>query len=303
MKAKKIIVALIFFTVLFGVSSAFIRSNGVHEFQPLEHTASSREIITSMLGAIDNTRTLQYNFRSYERLEGGKNFFTEMDMKVNISPVKVYGFTKSEPNKGVEVLYVHGQRDNKAYVNPGNWLPNVKLSPFGGRMRENQHHTLLDTGFGLLAGIIKDAIRRADTDMPGEFESFCRYEGDVNWQGRECYKVVIDDPTFTYVDYKVQEGDDIDKIALRKHICGYLIIEKNQDVKNWNSLKPGMTIKIPSSYAKKTVLFIDKQNYLPIVQTMYDEVGQFEKYEFHNLSVNPTFKEIEFTPDFDGYDF
>jgi len=271
--------------------------------EPATEHLSSRDIVTGMLGAIGNTRTLQYTFKSYERLIGGKEFYTEMDVKAVLSPIKIYAYTKSEPNKDVEVLYIQGQWENKAMVNPGNWLPNVKLSPFGDRMRENQHHTLLDMGFGLLAGIIKNAIQRADKERPGEFDSYCRHEGDVTWNGRQCYKITIDDPTFAYVDYTVQEGDNIDNLAVRKFICGYLIIEKNPGVKNWGSLKPGMKIKMPSSYAKKTVLYIDKENNLPIVQIMHDEAGQFEKYEFYNLKVNPALKDAEFTPEFDGYGF
>jgi len=290
---KRIAYTLILFSVLTAAKAV----------EPATENLSSRDIVTGMLGAIGQTRALQYTFKSYERLIGGKEFFTEMDVKTSLSPLKVYGLTKSDPNKGVEVLYIHGQWENKAMVNPGNWLPNVKLSPFGDRMRENQHHTLLDMGFGLLAGIIRDAMKRADQERPGEFDTYCRYEGDVAWNGRQCYKIVIDDPTFTYVDYTVQEGDNIDKLALRKFICGYLIIEKNPGVKSWDSLKPGMKIKIPSSYAKKTILYIDKENNLPIVQIMHDEVGQFEKYEFYNLKVNPAFKDNEFTPEFDGYDF
>lgn len=298
----------IIYISLLAVTGAFFQSNLVFGADtPQAATAAanltSRDIMISMLNAIDNVKTLQYNFKSYERLMGGKEFYTDMDMKVNVSPMKVYGFTKSDPNKGVEVLYVQGMWENKALVNPGNWLPNVKLSPFGSKMRENQHHTILDSGFGLLGNIIKNAMKRADVEMPGKFDSFFRYEGEITWQGRECYKITIDDPTFTYVDYTVQTGDDIDKIALRNNICGYLIIEKNPAVKDWDGLKPGMKIKIPSSYAKKTLLYIDKQHYLPIVQIMHDEVGQFEKYEFHGLKVNPPFKDNEFTPEFDGYNF
>lgn len=264
--------------------------------------ASSREVITGMLSAIENVKGLKYTFKSYERING-KPFYTEMEMKASISPLKVYGYTKSEPNKGVEVLYQKGQWEEKAMVNPGNWLPNVKLSPLGDRMRENQHHTLLQAGFNFLGSIIKGAVKRADTERPGQFESFFKYEGDVTWGGRQCYKVTIEDPEFKYVEYTVQAGDNIDNLEARKGICGYLIIEKNPSVKSFDGLKAGMKIKIPTSYAKKTVLYIDKQNNLPIVQMMSDETGEFEKYEFHNLVVNPVFSADEFSPDFSGYNF
>jgi len=293
-----LIVTLLSFPAIVGVNQT-----ATHPKNALSSAPTSRDVITGMLGAIDKTRTLQYTFKSYERLKDGKTFYTEMEMKVQVSPVKVYGFTKSDPNKGVEVLYVTGKWENKALVNPGKWLPNVKLSPYGDRMRENQHHTILDSGFGLLADIIRNAMSKADTEKPGEFNSIFQYEGDITWEGRACYKISINDPTFAYVDYTVQPGDNIDNIARRKFICGYLIIEKNPSVKDWESLKPGMKIKIPSSYAKKTILYIDKRNYLPVVQIMHDEAGQFEKYEFHNLKVNPVFKDNEFTPEFEGYDF
>ena len=265
--------------------------------------ASSRDIMTSMLNSIDKIRTLKYTFKSYERLNGkSEDFFTEMDIKVNLSPRKMYGLTKSKPNEGVEVLYVEGQWNNKAKVNAGKWLPNLNLNPYGGRMRENQHHTIMEAGFGFLASIIKNAIKRADTEKPGEFDSFFRYDGDITWQGRPCFKVTIDDPEFTYVNYTVKPSEDINKIEKDKGICGYLILTKN-GLKDFDDVKPGMTVKIPTSYAKKTILYIDKSTYLPIVQIMYDDIGQFEKYEFHSLSVNPAFKDVEFTTDFDGYRF
>ena len=47
-----------------------------------------------------------------------------------------------------------------------------------------------------------------------------------------------------------------------------------------DEVKPGQVIKIPSSYAKKTTLYIDKTNYLPIYHKMEDEKGIYEIYEF-----------------------
>ncbi|GIV32861.1 MAG: hypothetical protein KatS3mg031_0396 [Chitinophagales bacterium] len=267
----------------------------------VDSNTTSREIINSMLQSIDRIQTLKYTFKSYERF-GDETEYSEFDVKMSVNPFRVYMLTKSKRNQGVEVLYIHGQNNNKALVNAGKWLPNLWFSPYSSRMRERQHNTLLQSGFGTLATIVRAAVKRADNERPGEFGRYFRYEGDITWEGRPCYKLVIEDPEFQYVNYTVQEGEDINSIAARKMICGYLILEKN-GLKNFDDLKPGMTVKIPTSYAKKTILYIDKATLLPIVQIMFDEKGQFERYEFHNLQINPALSEKEFTPDYEGYGF
>jgi hypothetical protein len=232
--------------------------------------------------------------KGWERLAPGKDQYSEMDVKLQVNPRKIYIYNKAEPNKDVQILYNEANWGNKAYVNAGRFIPNLKLDPFGGRMRDKQHHTILNTGFITTGGIIRNAIKRQQTEMPDAFEKFCVYEGDITWNGIACYKISITDPTFTYIDYTVKEGDDVEKLERSRFICGYLIIEKNPGVKDFWSLKPGMKIKIPTSYAKKTVMYIDKKTNLPLVQIMNDETGQFEKYEFYNVVVNPSFKVEEF---------
>ncbi len=278
------------------LSSFFLRLNAAGNTN-----ITSRDIINSMLLSIDKVKALKYTFKAYERI-GSDTEYSEFDVKMSAKPFKVYMLTKSERNKGVEVLYVDGLHDNRALVNAGKLIPNLKFSPYSARMREKQHNTLLQSGFNTLATIVRNAIKRAETQRPGEFESFFKYEGEVSWEGRQCYKIVIEDPEFTYVEYTVKDGEDINTISERNMICGFLILEKN-GIKNFDDLKPGMKVKIPTSYAKRTILYIDKANNMPVVQIMFDDKGQFEKYEFHKLQVNPAIAEIEFTPDFDGYGF
>jgi outer membrane lipoprotein-sorting protein len=263
---------------------------------------NSRAVINNMLLSIEKVKTLSYTMKSWERFEG-KDHFSEMDAKVMVSPQRVYIYNKTAPNKDVEVLYNEDLYGKKAYVNAGKLIPNLKLDPFSSRMRNMQHHTILNTGFTTVGRIIKNAMERQQKEAPNDFEKFCVYEGDITWNGIACYKITITDPTFTYLDYTVKEGDDVEKLERERHICGYLIIEKNPSVKDFWSLKAGMKIKIPSSYAKKTILYIDKKTNLPLVQIMSDEVGQFEKYEFYNVKVNPVFKSNEFSDEFEGYRF
>jgi hypothetical protein len=220
-----------------------------------------------------------------------------------VSPFKIYILSKAEPNKGVEILYNEAQWGKKVKVNPGKMLPNVTLDPYGSKLRKDQHHTIFNSGFGFVGAVIKRAMVKADTDAPGKFEELFKYEGDVIWNGRTCYKITITDPTFKYNDYVVKEGETIASLEMKNYYCGYLIVDKNSNVSDVTSLDAGDKVKVPSSYAKKTTLLIDKETYMPIVQTMYDEVGQFERYEFHNVVVNPSLPEKEFTTDCTGCNF
>jgi len=259
--------------------------------QPVVNT---KAVVTGMLASIDNIKTLSYNMKGWERMKDGKQQFSEIDAKIQVKPQRIYIYNKAEPNKDVQILYNEEIWGPKAYVNAGKFIPNLKLDPFGGRMREKQHHTILNTGFATTAGIIRNALQRQQKEMPDAFEKYVQYEGDIAWNGIECYKITITDPTFAYIDYVVKEGEDVEKLERTRYICGHLIIEKNPSVKDFWSLKPGMKIKIPTSYAKKTVMYIDKKTNLPLVQIMSDEVGQFEKYEFYNVKVNPVFAADEF---------
>lgn len=259
----------------------------------LPNAVTSRSIINNMLASIDKIPTFQFTLKSWERV-GGKDNYSEVDAKLNVKPFKLYLNSKAEPNDGVQILYNEAEYGTKALVNPGSWLPNVKLDPFGSKMRKGQHHTIMNSGFTFLASIIRAAIVKADNEAAGEFEKHFVYEGDVVWNGRKCYKLVIDDPTFKYENHTVKAGETVESIARSKKICGFLIVEKNSTVKDFDSLKEGQVIKVPSTYAKKTILYIDQQYNLPIVQIMHDEVGQFERYEFHNLVPNAKFSDSTF---------
>ncbi|HEX2901359.1 MAG TPA: DUF1571 domain-containing protein, partial [Bacteroidia bacterium] len=68
-------------------------------------------------------------------------------------------------------------------------------------------------------------------------------------------------------------------------------------------LKPGQVITVPTVYGKESVFMIDTENFLPIVQIIHDDKGLFEKYEYHNLKVNPRFNSAEFTKDYPDYKF
>ncbi len=264
----------------------------------LNHTQAqdAKTVVDKMVTALSTGKSYEYTMKATERIDG-KLYVNKIFTKVNENPKKVFIDNIEGDNKGVQVLYVKGEMENKALVNK---LFGVKLDPFNSLIRKNQHHTVLESGFSLLYNSIKDASKRA-TDQ-GAFNQVFKLLGTVTFDGKTCYKLELNDPTFTYVDYTIASGESLYSISMKKNICEQLLVEKN-GFSGFNSGKSGTTIKIPSSYAKRTILYIDKATYFPIYQEMYDEKGMFEKYEFTGFKLNPTFSAVDFSEDNPKYNF
>ena len=257
---------------------------------------NASEIVNKMITSVSAGKSFEYTMKQTERIDG-KLYVNKIFTQVNENPKKVFIDNIEGANEGVQVLYVKGERDNKALINK---LFGVKLSPFNSLIRKNQHHTLLESGFGLLLSSIKDAKARATSQ--GKFNEVFQYVGTVTYDGKACYKLILNDPTFTYVNYTIASGESLYSIAMKKNVCEQLIIEKN-NLSGFGSAKSGNTILIPSSYAKKTVLYIDKATNYPIYQEMYDDKGLFEKYEFSGMKINPNFTNMDFNEDNPKYNF
>ncbi len=262
----------------------------------LTQAQTAESVVNQMLSALDAGKTYEYTMVQEERIDG-KIHRNKIFTKIQETPKKVFIDNVEGANEGVQVLYVSGERDNKALVNK---MFGIKLSPFNSLIRKNQHHTILESGFGLLIGSIRDAKKRAQAQ--NAFDQVFQLAGSVTFDGKSCYKLILTDPTFTYESYTMQDGESLYSIAMKKKVCEQLIVEKN-GLGGFGSGKSGQTIQIPSSYAKKTILYIDKSNMHPIYQEMYDEKGMFEKYTFYDLKVNPSFTFKDFSEDNSAYDF
>jgi outer membrane lipoprotein-sorting protein len=262
----------------------------------LTQAQTAESVLNQMLSALDAGKTYEYTMVQEERIDG-KIHKNKIFTKIQETPKKVFIDNVEGANEGVQVLYVSGERDNKALVNK---MFGIKLSPFNSLIRKNQHHTILESGFGLLIGSIRDAKKRAQAQ--NAFDQVFQLAGSVTFDGKSCYKLILTDPTFTYESYTMQDGESLYSIAMKKKVCEQLIVEKN-GLGGFGSGKSGQTIQIPSSYAKKTILYIDKSNMHPIYQEMYDEKGMFEKYTFYDVKVNPSFTSKDFSEDNSAYDF
>ena len=257
---------------------------------------TARSLLGEMFAAIEQSRAHAFTMVMEERIDG-EMVRSGMDCKVQYSPYRCFIDNTSGPNEGVQVLYVEGERNDKALINK---MFGIKLSPFNNLIRADQHNTLLSLGFQTPHAILSDAIRRADER--DAFDQVFSYEGTVTFKGRTCHHIEIADPTFAYVNYTIRDGETLFDIAQRKNISEYLIVQAN-DFRNFNSGKAGETIRIPTSYAKRSTIYIDAQNKLPVYQRMEDDQGLFEIYEYSNVVVNPGFTAADWDEDNEAYDF
>lgn len=253
------------------------------------------EVVTHMLRSIKEIKGLKYHLKVVERGKKGYNFY-ESSVKFQRNPRLIYLYIK-----GIEVLWLQGKNDGKALVKPNSFpFFNLYLDPMGSLMRQDQHHTLHELGFDYFGGIIQNSVDK----LGSKFDEFFSLEGEERVNNRPCYKIVINNPDFTYVDYKVGDGESITSIARKLHVAEYMILEKNPRLKDYfEILNKGQVIRVPNWYAKKVTVYVDQLYYVPVSIRVDDERGLFEQYDYNFLQVNPHFEEGEFTKTYKDYGF
>jgi outer membrane lipoprotein-sorting protein len=258
----------------------------------------TRTLLNKMYAAIDGAKQYSYEMHSKERF-GKKYLEKKMHFRINENPKKIY---MKDLESGVELLYAQGWNENKAYINP-NGFPwtNVSFSIYNSRVRQDNHHIVTRAGFaftGQLFRLIEAEIKK----QGGDFNKIFSYKGETDWNGRKCYRLYIENKDYQIVNHTVDKAESLEAFALRKGVPEFKVMELN-NLGYGASLKVGQSIKIPNSYAKEVILLIDKENFLPIVQMLYDENDLYEKYEYHKLNLRPNFSSTEFTTQCASYGF
>lgn len=282
-------------SLILSISSVLILFSSLKPRIPDPDNLTATEALNNMLSAIYNVQSLKFHLKISERIKGEMANY-ESQSKLIRSPRKLYIYLK-----GPEVLWVQGQNNGHALVNPGGFpYFNLNLDPTGTLMREGQHHTIHEMGFDYLGNIIRASIKQAGD----KFNDYFKYVGEEQWNEKTCYKIMAQYPDFKFIDYKVKPGETIITIARKLNLSEYMILEANaENVSDYENVKSGQTIKIPNAYAKFTILLIDKKTNLPCNTKIYDDKGLFESYEYIKLELNPKFADNEFTKEFKDYNF
>lgn len=256
---------------------------------------TAKEIIYKMVKSIDEVERLKYSLKIIERGKKGYNHY-ESSVKLNRKPRKIYLYIK-----GIELLWVAGWNNNKAYVKPNSFpYINLSLDPLGYLMRQDQHHTLNEMGVDYFGSVIEYIAKKYDQ----KFDQYFKLEADERMNNRPCYKIIIDNKDFGYENYTVGDNESITSIARKLHVSEYMILEVNPKLNDYfDILNKGQVLKVPTAYAKHVTLYIDQLYFLPVSVKILDDKGLFEQYDYHFMQVNPKIDDAEFTKDYKDYKF
>ncbi|MCE3279819.1 MAG: hypothetical protein K0S44_2010 [Bacteroidetes bacterium] len=259
-------------------------------------TVSCREIIDQMLDSIKNIKTQRYHVRSTERV-GSHLMFAGSTVKIDLNPKKIYLFNEE---KNIEVLWVSGKNNNNALVRSGSVpLMNFNLDPYGSIMRKDQHHTIFDLGFQYIGFTIANTIVKA----PKDFDKHFLYAGSVKFDNHDCHQIVINYPEYKFIEYITGKGETVTSIAQKLNTSDFKIRHINELSSYFGTIKQGKKLLIPTPYANKAILYIDKKSAIPLSIKIYDDEGLFESYDFTHVIINKPFAENEFSKSFKGYGF
>ena len=246
---------------------------------------SPQKLINKMLIAIQNVNTLAYTLTNTERI-AGKFLTGRQFVKYEKTPFKCFIYLV-EPSPGSEVLYVAGKNNNLAIYNPKGFpYIRMNLDPLGNLMQRNNHHPIFDIGFAYFAEVVKKNMAQTKLQIS--------YDGDTTWDGQFCYKITLQNNNFNYYTYTTKNNESLFGIAHNLGLSLYMIKKLNSTYPALSILVPGTKIKLPSSYAKKIVLYINKITMLPVIQKIFDDKGLYEEYQYQKIIVNPKFTAKDF---------
>ena len=261
-------------------------------------SSTACDLVRDMFKETEKVKNIVYVLRKGERIQGQLSY-QESFTKVTYFPMKIY--TRTLGNEGgEEILYVSGENKNRALVKPAGFpWTNLNLDPKGKLMRNNQHHTLLDAGYIKVIPIIQYQFQQ----FPDKIESMFRMGTSCKIGGAECYTVIFENSAFGWETYTPGPGETLFSLAEKRRLSEWMIIEKNPDLHDFWTPVVGLPLKIPTVYALKMELFIEKDRKILRGFKVFDDDGLFEHFEFKELDINQPLGEDDFSRDAAEYGF
>lgn len=260
-------------TCVLGLSTVFTPTN----------SQEAQSILGRMHENLQDISAHSYRLQLKERKMDKSYHHGEMLIEVENSPLKIRA-ELLEPNQGPLVEYDASRDVDEATVTPKKWLPAVKIkSEIHGNMLRRGHYAINETSLSYFDEI----IRRSEFffQKNGTYNNSVRYSGSVIINRKTCHKIELIDHQYHIKNYRVKKGENLIDISQKLLIPPFKIRELNPQLDSYYEVGEGSSIKIPSSYSKRSVIYIDAQQFLPRRLEVYDDNGTFEQYSFHDIQV------------------
>lgn len=251
---------------------------------------SGRELVEQAIKNTHEIHSLEYKSITRERIHNQLTPPHKALVRMTTEPAHIF-YQQLEGDKQ-ELIYIEGENNNMVKVIPDGfpWIP-ISLNLQSKLLRKNRHHTIDRLGYGYLMSILSHIVSKFDANSESKFI----HEKDTIFDQIPCYVVEFHNHAFGYYLYRAEGNEHICNIAQKLGINDYRIIELNKNIDDYGQIATGDRIMVPSDYAKKMIMFIHKKSLLPVKVAVFDDIGLYEIFEFHNLNINPHFTKTTFT--------
>lgn len=270
-----------------------------YSFPALCQDLAVKRVFENMLSAASSIQTAKFILYTEERLLNGQFAVAERIVKVQSNPLNIY-FFEVKPEAGMEVLRKEGWNENKMMISPGGFpYLTFSLKTNSALARKDSHHPIEHIGFDYLVGLMKFYQDK----YKNHFYDYASITDTTMWDNRQCIIFKFDFKDYKELNYTMQPGENVTSIAERMYVNDYSLLMLNPFLDGFEEVKNSRPIKVPNFYNRKFIFYIDKNNWLPIKQLIYDETGLYENYEMKSFLFNPVFKKNEFDEKNPGYSF
>ncbi|MBK9046289.1 MAG: DUF1571 domain-containing protein [Bacteroidetes bacterium] len=270
--------------------------NPVHSRVQGQTEAAS--IYNKMMVAMQQVHSCSFILETEERIFG-ETKHARYIAKLQVHPYQVYAYSIT-PNPGAEALYLEGKNNGKILINPNKFpFINLSLSPNSMLLRKNHQYTMLQMGFSYVHELLETYHKIEGPDFMKRIKS----DGDINFQNRNYHVLEINNPEYKIVTYKVLKGETVTSIAKKLHINDHIILELNPSIGDYSDVDSNDLIKVPSTFAKKIILYVDQKTFLPYVQITFDDKGLYGRVIMSSFVLNPAFGPLDFSRSNPKYHF
>lgn len=239
------------------------------------------ELLKKFSSSVDKNTCLQYTQKSQERISKKGMVDQYLELQVKEGTNKIVNANVTKP-KSAKLWYETNERNGNVKTNKLGFV----LSPLHGQLMADSQHPITNAGFMVTRRIIYRTYQERASDPNMSYA----VNGSVNFDGKDCYKITIEDAGFnTSKTYTAKEGENLVDIGTKLNVSHQRIKELN-DLKNYKDVKAGQTLKVPSSYFKKVVTYLDKATYLPLKITVWDDLGLLATYDHLGLKLDCNFE-------------